>query len=437
MANAHLPGPLGTHAEGVDQLRPLDEAGVADGCFAPRGPVNETGLTAEQRALALDIAQLTLDIVGIFEPTPFADGTNALISIGRGDWWGAGLSGISMIPYLGDLAKAGKLPKYSQKLYDAIQLARNNAEFAKLLRPALEKLKQVVDSIPTGLSQELAAMVDQIKRPLDSYLGMAKAAERLTLTQRLILARLGSLSNVGELVVRNIEMAQQYFVRHGVPEEKMVDALRGIDLHSPVEVVQFRKGDVLSTSVTLPPGVNAADLDTVVPGEWFVKAGGGVGKESVGVAHGARQTVHFEVNETITVLKSKAASVDDFWTDAMQRRMGHSPLPSGPGTRRVPKTVLDYDAVTGQVKIRSATTPPELNLGVGARGGGTQYYFPKSAQSADGRMLTRISTRVLKHADDGMSQEHMSIDNGSGVVNHTLAPEDYTIEPSKNPADEP
>src|SRR6056297_2020620 len=70
------------------------------------------GLTPEQEEVALDIAQLTLDLVGIFEPTPFADGTNALISIGRGDWMGGGLSGLGIIPYLGDLAKAGKLPGY-------------------------------------------------------------------------------------------------------------------------------------------------------------------------------------------------------------------------------------------------------------------------------------------------------------------------------------
>ena len=87
----------------------------------------------------------------------------------RGDWLGAGLSGISIVPYIGDLAKAGKLPRYSRKLYDAIQLARQNAEFAKLLRPVLEKLKALVDTIPTDISPELADWC-QDQASLDDYL---------------------------------------------------------------------------------------------------------------------------------------------------------------------------------------------------------------------------------------------------------------------------
>ena len=36
------------------------------------------GLSEEEKGLLLDITQFTLDIVGIFEPTPFADGTNTV-----------------------------------------------------------------------------------------------------------------------------------------------------------------------------------------------------------------------------------------------------------------------------------------------------------------------------------------------------------------------
>ena len=139
MAGTRIPGPVGRQP--VTAIA-VGQWGRRLASFSQPGPVREQGLTPQQQELALDIAQLTLDIVGIFEPTPFADGTNALISIGRGDWLGAGLSGISIIPYIGDLAKAGKLPRYSQKLYDAIQLARNNAEFAKLLRPAPGKAEE-------------------------------------------------------------------------------------------------------------------------------------------------------------------------------------------------------------------------------------------------------------------------------------------------------
>ncbi|HRN07737.1 MAG TPA: hypothetical protein PLM95_12960, partial [Ottowia sp.] len=70
--------------------------------------------------LALDLAQIGLDIAGIFDPTPISDGANTLISLGRGDWLGAGLSAVSMIPYVGDAAKLGKLGKYAQTVAKAI-----------------------------------------------------------------------------------------------------------------------------------------------------------------------------------------------------------------------------------------------------------------------------------------------------------------------------
>ena len=202
-------------------------------------------------------------------------------------------------------------------------------------------------------------MVNKIKRPLDNYLGLAKVARRLSLTERLVIARLGSVQNVGELVWRNIETAKDYFLRHGVPEDKMIDALNGMDVHSAIEIVQLKKGDTLTTSMVLPPGKNVEDLTdaelrNLVPGEWFVKSGGGVGKESVGLAHGVRQPVHFEVQEPISILKSKAASVDDFWTDRIQRELGHPGLKSGPGTKRKPQTELEYDTQAKQLKVRPA-----------------------------------------------------------------------------------
>jgi len=57
----------------------------------------------------LDIGQITLGLFGIVEPTPFADGTNVVISILHGNLLDAGLSAVSIVPYIGDMAKAGKL----------------------------------------------------------------------------------------------------------------------------------------------------------------------------------------------------------------------------------------------------------------------------------------------------------------------------------------
>jgi len=48
-----------------------------------------------------------------------ADGTNAVISVFRGDWTGAGLSAVSMIPGWGDaIGKGGKVARYAAKYGD-------------------------------------------------------------------------------------------------------------------------------------------------------------------------------------------------------------------------------------------------------------------------------------------------------------------------------
>lgn len=98
--------------------------------------------------LKLDIAQLSLDIVGIFEPTPFADGTNAIISLARGNWLDAGLSAVSIIPYLGDTAKLGKIPRYLESVEAAAQLAKKSVVYANELFPAFRKLDSALKQFP-------------------------------------------------------------------------------------------------------------------------------------------------------------------------------------------------------------------------------------------------------------------------------------------------
>jgi hypothetical protein len=106
-----------------------------------------------------------------------------------------------------------------------------------------------------------------------------------------------------------------------------------------------------------------AELAQLRPGEWFVKSGGGVGSESVGLARGNRVRVEFEVAEPVSILRSKAASVKDTWTDAMQRWVGHSGWVPGKGTGRKLQTMIDVDPVVGQVRIRPVTDVTGTSLG--------------------------------------------------------------------------
>lgn len=117
-------------------------------------------LTPKQKALITDLGQLALDIAGIFEPTPFCDGTNALISILRGNFLDAVLSGAGVIPYLGDVAKTGKVPKYIGSIKDAVKIAEKSADMRKAIVPLLEKLDDILRSAP------LDSCPEAIRRPI-------------------------------------------------------------------------------------------------------------------------------------------------------------------------------------------------------------------------------------------------------------------------------
>ena len=58
-----------------------------------------------------DLLSAGLDLVGIIDPTGVADAANAALQFRGGDYWGAGASLLGVIPYAGDLAKAGKIGK--------------------------------------------------------------------------------------------------------------------------------------------------------------------------------------------------------------------------------------------------------------------------------------------------------------------------------------
>ena len=97
---------------------PVSSAASQAARHTPPPPVDDAARAGARQAdaaeLALDVTQIALDIVGLVDPTPISDGVNGLISLGRGDWLGAGISAVSMIPYVGDAAKLGKLGRYAE-----------------------------------------------------------------------------------------------------------------------------------------------------------------------------------------------------------------------------------------------------------------------------------------------------------------------------------
>jgi hypothetical protein len=124
---------------------------------------------AKQKAdLALDLVQIGLSVAGIFDPTPISDGVDGLISLFRGDFLGAGISAVSMIPYIGDAAKLGKLGKFAETIAKAVDLAKVDAAFAKQIAPALEKIGAAIDKVPLdSLPKAAREALESMKTKID------------------------------------------------------------------------------------------------------------------------------------------------------------------------------------------------------------------------------------------------------------------------------
>ena len=129
-------------------------------------------LNKAEKALILDVTQMGLDIVGIFDPTPISDGVNTVISLGRGDWFGAITSAVGIIPFIGDAAKLGKLGKWAKTVSEAVDLAAKNPAFRKAIEPTLRKISEAVGSVGINrLPDSVRGPLSAMKTKIDNLLG--------------------------------------------------------------------------------------------------------------------------------------------------------------------------------------------------------------------------------------------------------------------------
>jgi hypothetical protein len=82
----------------------------------------------------------------------------------RGELLDAGINAIAIFPYLGHLAKLGKLGKYPKQLARAIKLALKSEKAAALLKPVLKRLDDLIKGVPQGLMKKLP---DGLREPLE------------------------------------------------------------------------------------------------------------------------------------------------------------------------------------------------------------------------------------------------------------------------------
>jgi Peptidase C39 family len=150
---------------------------------APQAAPLERGgsdLSTQQSNLILDLTQVSLDLIGIVDPTGAADVASGAISLGRGDLLGAGMSALgALLPYAGDLAKLGKLPKLVETLGNVVAMAKQDARFAAAVEPMLTQLKNGLagasgsfDALPAAARNAIRT----VQAKVDEFFATAKLA---------------------------------------------------------------------------------------------------------------------------------------------------------------------------------------------------------------------------------------------------------------------
>ncbi|NOQ65507.1 MAG: hypothetical protein GQ582_13430 [Methyloprofundus sp.] len=154
-----------------DPNNPVRQTGIVNGIDTQAE--NNARLEEEKEEIALDIIQFILDISGIIDPSPLSDGSNALISLARGNWFDAFISTVSIIPFA-DIVKIGKFPRYLETIQKAIKLAKKDIRWAAELNELFLKLKKVVDVVYDWGADKLSAAASktlkQVKKEIDDFL---------------------------------------------------------------------------------------------------------------------------------------------------------------------------------------------------------------------------------------------------------------------------
>ncbi len=98
--------------------------------------VNEGRLVGDFRGnyslQATDVTIAALDIVGIFDPSGVADVAAATLEAQRGNYGSAILSGMGVIPLIGDLGKVGTAGNHMKTINNAIDAVKAERRAAKL-----------------------------------------------------------------------------------------------------------------------------------------------------------------------------------------------------------------------------------------------------------------------------------------------------------------
>ncbi len=114
-----------------------------------------------------DVLSAGLDIVGIFDPTGVADVLGASLAAEQGDWGSALISSVGVVPYLGDVAKVGKIGKdvkIIENAIDGIKAVNGNSKASEKAQHVYE----IVNNTTKGV-EKVGISGGKISQAGDSY----------------------------------------------------------------------------------------------------------------------------------------------------------------------------------------------------------------------------------------------------------------------------
>jgi hypothetical protein len=158
----------------------------------------------------LDIVQFGLDLMGLVNPA--ADAASAAISLWRGDFFGAAISAISIIP-IGDVLKVAKLGKYAKTFETLVtRIVPNNPALYKELTPMMEQFRSVLAKIPSG-----NASVEKIREMVTRFFKNAEL-HRLSSGAK-------TLQHWAQFAKKRGRWKDPAFAKHGTSPSDVVDKL--------------------------------------------------------------------------------------------------------------------------------------------------------------------------------------------------------------------
>ncbi|WBS04791.1 hypothetical protein OU994_11185 [Pseudoduganella sp. SL102] len=131
--------------------------------------------------LKWELAASAADVAGMVDPTPTSDLIGAGLAVRKGDWFGAGMSVASMVPYVGDaLAKPAKAVRAAKKI-NALRetLAKMTAKLAELKKAEKQAEAAEAAAKEAKIAKEAseAALEKSAKQTADGQNGAAKAGK--------------------------------------------------------------------------------------------------------------------------------------------------------------------------------------------------------------------------------------------------------------------